>query len=117
MRMRNTAPGLATSTAGASTLRTEIKRHINHDEADWFRKVMRAEFAGVALDGNNASVLCELPVELIDVHVQGVDAGGSVLEQAIGEPAIGSADVQASATGRVNRKVFEGAFELCSTST
>ncbi len=59
----------------------------------------------------------KLPGELSSVDVDGVDFCGVLLEQAIGEAAGGSADVEADEACGSNREVFESAFEFEAAAT
>src|SRR2546429_4960750 len=70
------------------------------------------QFARVALDENNERILTELPVKLLNVYVNSIDSGCAVVEQAIREATVRSADIQANAPAWVNGKVFQCAFQL-----
>ncbi len=59
----------------------------------------------------------ELPSELGDVHIDGVDSRGVVLEQTIGEAAGGCANVKTNEARRIYGEVFESAFELQAATT
>src|ERR1700738_181174 len=89
---------------------------VEDDQIDWFGDVAGAKVAGIAGDSNDAAVVAQLPGQLIDIHVHGVDAHSSVLEEAIGESAGGCSDVQANARVRIDGKVLQSAFQLHSAS-
>src|SRR5262249_20201640 len=72
------------------------ERDIGYDEVGGLGNVGGLEFAGVALDGDHTRILLKLPGELSGVDVHGVDFRGVLLEQAVGEAAGGSADVEAN---------------------
>jgi hypothetical protein len=55
------------------------------------RQVARVEF----LPDDDARILADFPIELAVADIQRVNAGRAMLEQAIGEPARGRADVHA----------------------
>ena len=65
----------------------------------------------------DARILLKLPCELAYVYVNGVDARGTALEQAIGEASVGGADVEADLIRGVDGKVLESAFEFLSGAT
>src|SRR5207249_10741972 len=50
--------------------------------------------------------------KLLHVHVNGVDSGCAVVEQAIREATVRSADIQTNAPAWDNGKVFQRAFQL-----
>lgn len=70
------------------------------------------EFAGVALDWDDARILLEFPGELREVDVGGEDFGGAVLEEAVGEAASGRAEVEADFCGGRDGKIGESAGEF-----
>ena len=45
-------------------------------------------------------------------HVDGVDPGGAALQKAIGEAAVGSADIETNECQGVDYEGFQGAFQL-----
>src|SRR6266851_6915352 len=101
---------------GRNYLPDRDERNINHHDVDAFGKVFNPQFTRIPLDGNNARILPQLPVKLFHVYVDSVDARCAVLQQAIRETAVRSADIQANARRWLNRKVFQRAFEFCSTA-
>ncbi len=69
--------------------------------------------AGVlVLMQNDARVCLELPIDLGCSNVDAMDAGGTVLEKAVGEAAGGGADVDGDAAGGVNLELLESPFEF-----
>jgi hypothetical protein len=85
---------------------------VGGDDGGALGEIRGDEVARVLLDGDDARVLAELPGELADGDVHGIDAGGAALEQAISEAAGGGADVEADAACGVDAEVFEGASEF-----
>lgn len=75
------------------------------------------EISNVAFEGDHARVFGELPVELGDVDVDGVDARGAVLQEAIGEAAGGAARVEADFVFGREMEIGECAFELQTAAT
>jgi len=104
--------GLCHGYCGRDYLPDRDERNINHHDVDAFGKVFNPQFARIPLDWNNAGILAQLPVELFDVYVEGVDTFGALLEQAICEAAVRSADIEANAPRGLNRKVFQRAFKF-----
>ena len=88
------------------------ERNIGDDKINEFGDVGGLEFAGVALDGDDSRVLPEFPRELGEVHVDGVDARGAMLQKAIREATGGAANIEADEAGGIYCKIFESAFEL-----
>ena len=68
--------------------------YVGDDQGDLLGNVFRGKLAGVAFDGDNARVLLELPGELGDVYIDGVDSSRAELKQAIREAAGGRANVE-----------------------
>ena len=89
-----------------------------HGEEDRNRGVGREEFAGGEEAGvgafveGDAGIVAELLGDLAVAGVDGDDAGRMVLQHAVGEAAGGGSDVDAGASCKVDRPVFESAFEL-----
>src|SRR5947208_325839 len=90
--------------------------NIYNDKIYGFRKVFRTQFARVALDRSHERILTQLPVKLFHVHVYGIDPGRAMLEQAIRETTVRSADIQANAPARVDGRVLQSAFHLYATA-
>ena len=88
------------------------ERDIDDGEVDRLRDFFGPQFAGVALDLYDARILLKLPSELADVHVDGVNARRTVLQEAIGESSVGRADIETDLIRGVDRKIFERAFEF-----
>ena len=86
--------------------------NVDGDDAGRFRDVGGLEEARIFLDWNDACVALELPIELGDVHVDGVNATRAVLEQAIGKAAVGRANVEADAIANIDAEISESAFEF-----
>ena len=70
--------------------------HYSDDERGAFGEVGELQFTGIALDAEDTRVLLEFPVQLIGVDVNREDFGGAVLQKAVGEAAIGGAEVEAN---------------------
>jgi hypothetical protein len=69
--------------------------------------------AGVELFfDDDARVIAKFPNELVRSHVDGVDADGSSLEQAVGEATGGGSDVDADPAVRIDLEGIERALEL-----
>jgi len=79
--------GLCHGYCGRDYLPDRDERNINHHDVDAFGRSSNPQFARIPLDWNNARILAQLPVELFDVYVEGVDTFGALLEQAISEAA------------------------------
>ncbi len=65
-----------------------------------------------AFHDHDARVLAELPGQLAAADVDGEDAGGSVLEEAVGEAAGGRAEVDGGEAGGVDVESLESVFQL-----
>jgi len=63
-----------------------------------------------------ARVIAETPVELVGTDVDGVNAGGSGLEKAIGESTGGGAEIGSDEVCDGDMKVLEGGFEFQAAS-
>ena len=61
---------------------------------------------------DDAGIVAEFPDQLIRPDIDGVDAQGTALEEAVREAAGGCADVDADPTGRVNLEGVERALEF-----
>jgi len=92
------------------------ERDVGDNERCGFGYVGGPEVPGVALDWENARVLLELPVELAGVDVDGENFGGAMLEEAVGEAAVGGAEIKADFVAWVDGEVQEGAFEFEATA-
>lgn len=88
------------------------ERDVDGDQIDWLADVFWAHVAGIALDSVHAWVSEQLPIELIDGHVDGVDSCGAVLQEAIGETAGRAAYIEADFSGGRDLEIVERAFEL-----
>src|SRR5579859_4994404 len=88
------------------------ERNVGDDEIDRFGNVSGLEFARIAPNADDARVLLKFPGELARVYVDGVDARGACLEQAVGEAARGRAEVEADGAGWIHGKVGESAFQF-----
>src|SRR5260370_1693280 len=75
--------GLCHRNCGCDYLANRYERNINHHDIDGFGKVFHTEFASVPLDGNDARILPQLPVELFDVYVDGINAISAFLHQTL----------------------------------
>jgi hypothetical protein len=60
--------------------------------------------------------LLKFPVELVGVDINGEHADRSMLEQAIGEAAVGSAEIQANFSCGINREIPKSSFEFEATA-
>lgn len=91
------------------------EREVGDDEVDG-RQVRQV--AGVdAFEEGDAEVLAKAVVELGLSDVDGDDVDGSVLEEAVGEPARRCSDVEAGEAGGVDGEGGEGGFELEASAT
>lgn len=63
--------------------------NVGDDQVSGFWEVGGLKFARIALDAYDARIPLELPVELIGVDVHGEDASCAVLQEAVGEAAVG----------------------------
>ena len=73
----------------------------------------QGQMAGVdSLVHDHARIVAQLPVELSMADIEGVHAGGSVLQQAIGEAAGGCAEVQADLAGRIDFEMLQRGLQL-----
>lgn len=91
---------------------------IHHDEIDLFAEVIGGEVAGVeAFAGEDAGVAAEFPDELVGADVDGMNAGGAFLKEAIGKAAGRGSEVGADEAGDVELEIAEGAFEFESAAS
>ena len=88
------------------------EREIGGDELGGFGQIGGNEIARVFFDGDDARVLAELPGELAGGDIDGIDARGATLEEAIGEAARGAAGIEADEAGRIDGEIVEGAREF-----
>lgn len=89
------------------------KAHVADDEVEGLGDAGGGEVAGVGVfEEDDAEVGAELPIDLAGAGVDGVDAGGSVLEETVGESARGGADVGADAVLDGDVEVGDGGGEL-----
>lgn len=89
------------------------KADIGDREMERRREVAWLEETGIdAFVNNDAGILSESPVELAVADIKGVDAGGSVLEQAVGESSSGGTDIDADFVFDSDLKGGEGVFEF-----
>ena len=61
---------------------------------------------------HDARILPQLPIELVDGHVDRVYLARAALQQAIGESARRAADIEANPVARIDAEILERAFEL-----
>jgi len=85
---------------------------VGDDKRGRFGDIGGVKFAGIAFDADDARILLKFPVELIGVDVDREDFGGAVLEQAIGEAAVGGAEVEADLSGGIDSEIVKGPFEF-----
>jgi len=89
------------------------KTDIRDRQRKSFWEIGRLEVAGVdALGGDDAGVLADFPVELAVADIVGVDAGGTVLQEAVGEAPRGGSDVDAGAPGGIDAEGRQGGFQF-----
>ncbi len=104
------------ATAAGRIFRSEmneqsIDRQVGGSE--WLGKLRGGEVAGVGFfHDHDPAVLAEFPGELALADVHGKNLGRAVLEQAIGETAGGSAEVDGGESGHVQLEMAEGVFQL-----
>src|SRR5215467_5818465 len=80
--------GRGATYGGGQHLGDRDKREVGDHQAGKFRHVGWLQFAGVAFDPNDAGVLLQFPVQLVDIDVHREDASSSVLQQAVGEASV-----------------------------
>jgi len=91
--------------------------HVHADEIDGFGDVLGREIACICfLQKPDARVTAEAEVELAVPGIDGDNARGAVLQQAIGEAARGGSDIHAHLAGHVDAPVGESGFELQSAA-
>jgi hypothetical protein len=61
---------------------------------------------------SDAGILTKFPGKLAAAHVHGEDFGRAVLQEAIGEPAGGSAEVNGGQAARIELEMAQAVFEL-----
>ena len=86
---------------------------VGDDEVHEFRDIGGGHVADVEVfAADDAGVIAEFPDELVGSDIVGVDSSGAVLEEAVGETAGGSADIEGDEAGDVDVEVVQGAFEF-----
>ncbi len=86
---------------------------IGDGEPDFFADVCWHHVAGVELLlDDDSRVVAKFPDELVGSHIDGVDADGAALEQAVGEATGGGSDVDADPAGGVDVEGIKRAFKL-----
>ena len=94
------------------------KGHVHRKEGNTRRQVAGVKKAGVgALHEGHAGIVAERLGDLAVAGIDGEDAGGAVLEHAVGEAAGGGTGIQTKAAGEVDVPVVKGGFELESAAT
>ena len=82
-----------------------------HERAPHLRGCGAPRFV-LRVEHDDARVMPEFPVELAVTDVHGIDLGGAVLQQAVGEPAGGGAGVERGHAGDVEAERGDGALQL-----
>jgi hypothetical protein len=104
---------LPTSNWGLTKMTISAITGVAYGEAEPFGKVAGLQIAGVdAFVNDHARIVAQLPIQLAVTDIDGVHAGGSALQQAIGEAAGGGSHVQADATAHVDREMIQRAGQL-----
>ena len=89
------------------------KRQVGGDKLGRFGDVRGDQKARVLFDGDDARVLAKFPSELAGGDVDGVDAKGARLQQAIGKAAGRAPDVDTDQPGGIHAEVFQRSREFC----
>ena len=91
----NLRAGLQEPQDGRNDLFEGNERDIDDDDIDRFRDQRRVQFPDIGpFDHDDPFVLPDLPRHLAVPDIHGIDLRGPVLQQAIGEPAGGCADIE-----------------------
>jgi hypothetical protein len=86
---------------------------VGDDEVHEFGDIGGGHVADVEVfAADDAGVVAEFPDELVGADIVGVDSGGAVLEEAVGEAAGGGTDIEADEAGDIDVEVVQGAFEF-----
>jgi hypothetical protein len=94
------------------------ERKVHHSQIDLFPDVIDGESTAVKiLSGVDARVIAQFPDELVGADVEGVDGGGSALEQAVGKSAGAGADIEARHRLDVEVKCVQCALEFQAAPT
>ena len=108
--------GFSKATAAGRILRSEMNEQsitARSAGANGWRKSGGGQMARVGFfHHHDARVLAQFPGELALADVHGKNLGRAVLEQAIGEPAGGGAEVERDQAGHVQLKMSQRVFEL-----
>src|SRR5690349_15915038 len=89
------------------------ERDIDRGNLESKRELIGTQFAGVqAFERNHTRVLAQTPDKLVVTHVDGPNLLRSVLQEAIGEPASGRANVDTSLVLRIDFEIAQGGFQL-----
>jgi 3-deoxy-7-phosphoheptulonate synthase len=98
---------------GGQDLGQRDEGEIHHGEPDALANVRGGHVTGVELLlDDDAGVVAEFPDELVGADIDGVDAGGTALKQAVGEAAGGGSDIHAGPAGGIDFEGIERGFEL-----
>src|SRR5580658_724000 len=93
------------------------KRHVDHDEVYVFANRFSSHIACVGFfQESNARILAQLEIHLPVTRVDRDHASCAVLQQAIGEPTGGGADVEANSARNIYIPVLKGAFKFQSAA-
>src|SRR5918996_5182549 len=102
---------------GRQRLAEADEGHVARDEGGREREVVTAEVTHVRpLENGDARVVAQARMKLAVADVEGADAVGARLEQAVREPAGGGADVEAVFAGDVDLELGERAGELLASA-
>jgi hypothetical protein len=86
---------------------------IKHRQINRFRNIVRQEMPEIELlAGDDPGVAADLPDQLVGAHIEGIDLGRAVLEQAVGEPAGGGSGIETGQAGRIDLKMRQGSFQF-----
>lgn len=86
---------------------------IDNDDGGGFSGVGKGEVAAIEFfPGDDAGILAQFPGELVRADIEGVDAEGAALEEAIGEAAGRSADIDGDFVLGIDGEGVQGGFEF-----
>src|SRR6267143_6995861 len=88
------------------------KGNVDNDDAGFLGKLLAVQFPRISLDPNDARILPQFPVDLLRVHINGVDTRGAVLQETVREPSRRRADVQANTSSGIDREISKRAFQF-----
>src|SRR5439155_10064421 len=97
--------------------RERDERHINHRQGGRLRQFGRVERTDIApLQVDHSRVLAQRPGKLAVTHIYGKDLSCAVLEQAIGESAGRSANIESDGTSNVEVEGAQRRLQLLSAA-